>query len=502
MGGRVLSGVLSVFGGKLGTKLLGVAITPLLVRVLGAGSYGDYAFVLSVLGVATILVHMGTSAGIRKYIAEEREGDRWREQVFAFYFRVGVVLAVLGAAAVALLAAFAPVERWLGEGFGLYLLLVGVVLLAQQFLYVFRYTLMGLHLERYSEPLVVLRKLAFGVLGLSLAYAGLDVAGLLVGKALAALLAAAVAASFLGDRLSLSAVLRPVDAGFPRRRLLAFNLQNTVFVLLTVSLYHVDVLLLQPLVGSERTGFYKAALVVAEFVWVVPIAVQTVFVHSASELWSTGQREAVTELASRATRYTLSITLLLVVGIAALSREFVTIYFGPDFLAASTALLFLLPGVVGFAVARPIYAVGQAKGELRTLIYATGSAAALNLALNLLLIPRFGLVGAATATSVGYGSMLVVHVWSARRLGYDPLADLRPVRVLAATLPTAVVVFGLASAIDGRLLSLAVVPPAGLLVHAVATVKLGVVDADELDLLEPYLPAPVHRALVGALADA
>lgn len=499
MDSRIFSGFLSVFGGKVGVKLLGAVITPLLVRILGTGRYGDYAFLLSVFAVATTMVHLGTSAGIRKYIAEDRSREDWREQVFAFYFRVGVALALVGAAVLIGLAVVAPVDRLLGAGFPLYFALLGGVLVAEQFVYVFRYTLMGLHLEQYSEPLTLIRKAAYGVCGLSLAYLGFDVAGLLVGMILAAVLTAAVAARLLREHVSLGAALRPVDAGFPRRRLLSFNLHNTLFILLTVSLYHVDVVLLQPLVGSEQTGIYKAALVVAEFVWVVPIAVQTVFVHSASELWSTDRHEAVTDLASRATRYTLSFSLLLVIGIAGLAREFVSIYFGQSFLPAAAALTFLLPGVLGFAVARPIFAIGQAKGELRTLIYATGTAAAINLCLNLLLIPPFGIVGAAVATSVGYGSMVALHVWSARRLGYDPLGDLRFARIAAASVPTAAVVFGLAGIVSSPLLSLLVVPPAGFLVYAVATVKLGVVDASELRPLGSYLPRPLQRAFDGVL---
>lgn len=499
MGDRIFSGFLSVFGGKVGVKLLGALITPLLVRILGTGSYGDYAFLLSTFAIVTTIVHMGTSAGIRKYIAEDRPRDGWREQVFAFYFRLGMALAVLGAAGMVLVALFLPVDRLFGEAFPLYFALLAGVLVAEQFLYVFRYTLMGLHQEQLSEPLTVLRKFAFGVVGLSLAYVGLGVVGVLVGMVVAAILSAIVALAVLRRHVSLRAVFRRVDPGFPRRRLLSFNVQNTVFVLLTTSLYHVDVLLLQPMAGSEQAGIYKAALVVAEFVWVVPIAVQTVFIHSASELWSNEEYDAVTELASKATRYTFSFTLLLVIGIGGLASEFVGLYFGTDFLLAASALLFLLPGVLGFAVARPIYAIGQGKGELRTLIYATGGAALINLCLNLLLIPPYGLFGAAIATSLGYGSMLAFHVWSARRLGYDPLADLRLARTLASGVPTAIVVVGLSELLASPLLSLVIVPPAGFLVYAVATVKFGAVDVGELRPLGAYLPAPLEQFYDGAL---
>ena len=35
--------------------------------------------------------------GTRKYIAEDREDHNWTEHVFGFYFRMAVVLAIVGA---------------------------------------------------------------------------------------------------------------------------------------------------------------------------------------------------------------------------------------------------------------------------------------------------------------------------------------------------------------------------------------------------------------------
>jgi O-antigen/teichoic acid export membrane protein len=61
---------------------------------------------------------------------------------------------------------------------------------------------------------------------------------------------------------------------------------------------------------------------------------------------------------------------------------------GEDFERAALPLVILLPGTVGFAVAKPIYAVGQAKGDVRTLIIATLPPAIINIILNVTLIPR------------------------------------------------------------------------------------------------------------------
>ncbi|HKJ57911.1 MAG TPA: oligosaccharide flippase family protein, partial [Halobacteriales archaeon] len=288
---------------------------------------------------------------------------------------------------------------------------------------------------------------------------------------------------------------RPPE-GFPRRELLQFNTMSVLLVFLMMSLYHVDILMLQPLAGSEQVGYYKAALKLAEFLWFVPLAIQTVFVHSTSELWSRDRLDQITELATRTTRYTLLTTAVMALGIAALADAVVPIYFGPTATPAIEPLLLLLPGALGFAAARPLIATAQGKGDLKYPILATGSAALINAALNLSLIPTYGIRGAAVATSVGYGSMFVFHLWSARQIGVEPLADARTGRIALTTLLAAGPILYLPTVIPDPLLALVVVPPVGLTLFLSVAIATGALDAMEpIEVLGSF-PSPI-----GAWAD-
>lgn len=493
MGNRTVEGILSVLGGKVGTMLLSVVTTPLLVRILGSENYGDYAFLLSMFALITTFAHAGISAGIRKYIVEERNQEAWREHVFAFYTRLALGLAALGGICLIIFGIFGPAEELFGAGFSSYLVLLAGMLVANQLFYVSRYTLMGLHFEQYSEPLTVLQKFLLGVFGLSLAYIGFDVAGVLAGTALAFLVCAIVAIWILRSRLDLTAVFRPLPREFPARDLFSFNAYNTVFVLLTISLYNVDLLLLQPLVGSHETGLYKAALVIAEFMWLIPSAVQMIFIQSSSESWSRNAHDEITSMASKATRYTLIFTTLLLIGVAALATPFMQLYFGETFTDAVLPLLLLLPGVLGFAVARPIYAIGQGRGEFRVLIVATGTASVVNLVLNLLLIPRYGMTGAAIATSVGYGSMVVFHSLAAWRIGFNPFNDLRIPHIAVTAGVAGPVIFGLSYVIESGILSLLIVPPVGFIVYSVLALRTKAVSLNEIISLLNHAPSPLSK---------
>jgi O-antigen/teichoic acid export membrane protein len=484
----VLRGFVSILGSKVITLLLGLLITPILVRLLGSALYGDYAFVLSLLGITMILVNAGIFDGTRKYIAENRDRSQWAEQVFGFYLRVATVLALTAAFGYAIFSWLGFSERFLGNKFGVYFYLLGGLILSRQAYSLARGGLMGLGLEEKSEPLKILKKILFGVIGLLLAYIGHGVVGVLVGQIIASFTVSALAFAIIFRNLNVNAVFSRIYVEFPKRELLSFNGLSVVLILLTASLYHIDILLLKPLAGSQATGYYRAALVIAEFLWFVPNALQTVFLHSSSKLWSNGETEKITMLVSKATRYNLSLTLLLALGLAALAPDFVPLYFGTGFDESVLPLFLLLPGTLGFALARPIFAVGQGKGELRVLIIATGTAALMNLVMNLLLIPRYGMAGAAIATSTSYGSMVIFHIWAARQIGFDPIDDIRLLRISGVVILAAPVIFGVALLIDSPIISLLVVPPVGFVAYTTVAIKLGVVSLDEFPKIRNRLP--------------
>lgn len=386
-------------------------------------------------------------------------------------------------------------ERFLGVGFNIYFYILGLIIIARQANSVARGGLMGLGLENRSEPLVVLRKIVFAISAFSLLYLGYEVSGVLISHLFATGLTASIAYIFFFKEVDAKAVLTSVPDDFPRRELLVFNSFSIVLILLTFSLYHVDILFLRLITGDQATGYYRGALVIAEFLWFVPNALQVVLLHSTSELWSKDQSEQITQLASRTTRYNLPLVLLLAIGLAALAGDFLPIYFGPEFEASVRPLLLLLPGAIGFALARPIFAIGQGKGNLRILIFSTGTVAIVNLVLNALLIPTYGLIGAATATSVGYGLMAVLHIISARRIGFDPVQDLRLARIGLVAVIAGIIIFRAAVLIDSPILSLVIILPFSFILYSILTLHFNVISPEKLEPILTRLPEPLDQHL-------
>lgn len=505
MASDLRSGFLQIFNAKLLISVIGIVTTPIVVRLLGSGGYGDYAFMMSAFSMLMIVVSSGITEGVQKFVAEQRQADHWKDRVTGFYLTLAIFLGILGALVLVLATWLGIVEWFLEPRFRLYFYLLAAFVFAAQLRAFSRHAMLGFGLERYSEPLQIVTRLVWFGVGAGLALLGLGVAAFLIGQIAAALAFALAGFVLLGRRVSIPETLRggtlwgntsgstagPTAGGLPTRELLTFNGLNIVLVFLLMSHFHVDVLMLRVMAGDDQTGYYKAALALAEYMWIVPISLQTLLLHSTSDLWSRDRTERIADLAATVTRYVFLLTAVMAVGVFALADRFVPLYYGSDFLAATGPLIFLLPGAVAFAMARPLYAINQATGRLWPVIGATGAAALPNVVLNYTLIPHYGMLGAAIATSTGYAMMFVFHVACARHFDYDPLSGMRPLRLLATVVVSGPIIVWMGGAVANDFLALAIVPPAGFIVFATTALAVGAADTDELLDAVDVLPVSV-----------
>lgn len=162
--------------------------------------------------------------------------------------------------------------------------------------------------------------------------------------------------------------------------------------------YRLDVLLLSLFMGMTAVGIYTTAVVAAEVLWYVPEAVATVLFPRTAGI-SEEEARSFTPMVSRTVfPWTLALGVLL----ALLSYPAVILVFGGRYAAAVLPLQLLLPGVVMLSLSKVLSSDLGGRGLLlyNTLSSLVGLIA--TVALDLLLIPRWGINGAAVASSISY----------------------------------------------------------------------------------------------------
>nr|WP_049888853.1 polysaccharide biosynthesis C-terminal domain-containing protein [Natronococcus occultus] len=488
---RRSSGSLSTGSARIATLFLGFVTLPIIFRLLGPAEFGDYSVLLSAFAFYAILVSSGIVDGVRNSLEAERSIADWEPYVVGYYLRLALLFALTGAFVLVFLSRNGYVATLFGDTYTSYVYGLAILGVSVQFQLYSRETLAGLGLQGHAESLGVLEKVAFAVVAIPLLALGFGVPGALVGHAVASIICGAIGLVAIHQHVSLSSVLRIPPREFPRTELLAVNSVSVVLLFLFALLYHVDILLLHQFRESAAVGNYRAALFVAELLWFVPIALQAVPTRSTPALWARDRVEELAPLAPKTTRYTALLTAVVAVILGALADTLVPIYFGSDATPAIGPLLVLLPGALGFALARPVFAASKAEDAVRYPIAATAGAAGITVVLNILLIPPYGMYGAAVATTIGYGSMFVFHVLAARRIGFDPLAGARLGRVAATTALAAVPIFALATVVVNPWLALLLVPLFGLFIALVFAVLTGTIAPSEPFELLAALPEPI-----------
>lgn len=182
--------------------------------------------------------------------------------------------------------------------------------------------------------------------------------------------------------------------------------------------YRLDIFIVNLIVGPAATGLYSIAVRLVEQLWLVSSAVSTVLLPRLSSMVGDDKgRGALTAIVSRATLY---VTLAASGILAALSTPLIGFLFGPDFSDASIALLVLLPGVVLVSSGRVIANDLAARGRVGVNFTLAIVTLVLNTAGNLVLIPLFGIAGAAIATTIAYFSDFLIRLIIMNRISKIP----------------------------------------------------------------------------------
>lgn len=177
-------------------------------------------------------------------------------------------------------------------------------------------------------------------------------------------------------------------------------LQSSIAFLYT----QVDSILIGYFRDANDVGVYAVAVLFAEILTLVPSAVQRVTVPVTASMYGKGNVAGVRKLFFSTLRKSFLVTLLSAMAITFLAPTLIVLLFNEAYLSCYPSLLILL---IGYIVSSSLIAVGatlSSIGKVRIPFRISAASTALNVVLNVVLTPTFGIEGAATATTV---SMLV-----------------------------------------------------------------------------------------------
>jgi O-antigen/teichoic acid export membrane protein len=490
-GSNISKGVLSVGMWTITRVTASMLATPFISRALGTEGYGQYAYYLSVLFLAAPLANAGTLQSLSRFIAERPDPDRRARVALLSGWICFLGFAVVGALMGWIIAPGVPSD----QGWPLIAILLGCLGFDVLWFYA-RGILYGMHREELAGTAGAAASLLTAAVSAVLAVQGYGISGvflgLLLGNATMAI-RSLVSARRLLPRTTLRAALASDDPS--PRGLATFTVMTMLYASLSMMLYRSGVVLVHHLTGDNTaTGLFATALQMAEFVWVLVIAVEGVMLQSTARLWHEGRIAEISALVSQALRYVALVTGFLLTFVFVFADDLLVLYFGQPFVGAAPVLRILIPGVFSFSLGRLLGPVLHARGGVLRLAAVVGAATALNALLAFLLVPPWGIMGAAVSTGSAYAVVLLPYAISLRAAGVTTFRGFGPAQQVLAFVATGSLMAAIALIPVAPWLHVLVGGVVGGMAFVALVLRLGLVNLHEIESILANLPPPLSAA--------
>ena len=378
-----------------------------LARWMGSFEFGVYVYVWTWVLLLGGVVDLGLASSTQRFIPQ-----------------------YTGHKQLALLRGFLSGSRWLSVGLASAIALAGALGVWLLEPWVRSYEVIPLYLACVSLPVFVLSRVQDGI---ARSYDWINLALMpayvLRSFALIAVMAAAYAAGLptnaatamiaailttwlttLGQLVVMNRRLaRQVEPG-PKAYDVPTWLKVSVPIFMVEGFYllltYTDVLVLQQYRSPEEVAVYYAAAKTLALVAFVYFSVAAATAHRFSEYHIAGDRAALSAFMAEAIRWTFWPSLAATVLILAVGKPFLWL-FGSQFVGGYHLMFILAIGPLARATVGPVERLLNMVGEQRACMVVYAAAFAANVALCVVLIPMFGVAGAAMAVS---GAMILESV--------------------------------------------------------------------------------------------
>ena len=352
----------------------------IMARYFGLEDYSDYVAAYSLASFTAIFFNLGLDTWL---LREGSFQENWKlsaQKVLSLKASIGLIWA-------GLLIGLAPSLRPDLFGFGLLALCVADVWFDSLLITMLAVLNIKRDIKAYSVSILLLRGLKLIVLLVMIALGSRSV--MLIAGLRAAIAGGLAVAVFLMLRL---------DFRFARRqeslRMLRDSRAYTYSEFFSVIYMQADINLLTLLQGKVMAGIYSPALSVINALFIIPSSVYTFSIPTLSRTY----HEAPQRLPAAARKLLVGITLMGIVlfaGVGILGDDLVRLLLGSEYETTGQLITLLSPVLLlkclEFGLASLIVALNKQKER----IFPQMIAAAMNVGLNLWLIPLYGVFGAA-----------------------------------------------------------------------------------------------------------
>jgi O-antigen/teichoic acid export membrane protein len=383
---------IGIFVTSILTTLISLPISILIARFLGPEGKGTLTIVLLIVGQIGTFLTIGVEVALIHY-----GGRRPRDLgiLASASMGLGILLGLAGMGSAIAIFALVSYEVIPVHLLPFLILSASTIPMVQTTLFV--RSLIRTSGRIIEEGLLGMIGAFFNLAAIGAVFmAGFRLKGVLIGLWLSTVLLTLLI-FVLGIRWNL-VISRPIFSISVWKPLITYGVKLHVGSMFQTLNYRFDMYLVAFFLGTASVGLYSVAVAMGEWLWLIPGVLGT----SLMQRVATGSEEEVNRIVGPINRLTSAILVLGIVILALVGSGLIHLLYGEAFSASYLPLLLLLPGIWALGLWKNFMNDLSVRGYPTTKSYTSGVAMLLTVVLDILLIPRWGIIGAAIASSIAY----------------------------------------------------------------------------------------------------
>ncbi|MFB9808956.1 flippase [Haladaptatus pallidirubidus] len=210
--------------------------------------------------------------------------------------------------------------------------------------------------------------------------------------------------------LPISSIINTPPQKTTIQKLWSFSWPLAISSSFVLFLSNLDVIMIGVFLNSESVGQYRAIQPLRQITLFVLSSVTFLYLPLATEHYENSDDSGLISLYRYSSKWISSITLPIVLVTGLYSDSVIINLFGRSYLPASSALTVLIFGYFLRVIVGPTGTTLKAINKSRVELISAMSGVIVNFIVNLLLIPKYGIIGAAIGTVLGYAVFNLVEI--------------------------------------------------------------------------------------------
>lgn len=419
---RIVAGSGVILAGTFIGMLLDIITKKVLTSHLSPADFGTYSLALTVISITGAVATLGLNEGVPRYIAFFR-GRHEEQKVHELI--ISAMLMGLIAGLLSILVSPSLFHSLAENGFdaqGKILSVVKILVFAVPFTILLNLTVaiyrgfdrtnVNMYFYNIIRPVSLLGFASAAV------FIGASLKGVVFADLISMVFTFGIMSVYFIKKPPIKRAIkqeRKIKFSEPTRQLIRYSFPLLITATLLNMMSWMDTIMLGYFKSAEVVGIYNAVYPLVGFLSLVIASMGYVYVPVTSRLWGQNNTAPLGSIYAVMTKWCFLLTFPLFALIFVYPEYFITKLYGAEYVSGATALRILALGFITNSYFGFNYHTLLASGDSDFLMKCSVTSVGINAVINFMLIPNYGMVGAAIGTAVSYASIEVLMTLRAWR---------------------------------------------------------------------------------------